>query len=74
MIQKGDLIRHKRIPETVIQVVTVTMDPETHNLLVKGIWLDQNQPNGNAECFIRPEDRKNWYMSKPFSQGWRVLG
>lgn len=61
-LKPGDVIRHKAQPKLPIQIVTATIDPETNNLLVKGIYNNiWNAAQGiMTEFFIRPQHMKNW--------------
>ena len=72
MIKSGDLIKHKDSLDVAIQVTYSTVDPETSNFLVKGIWINQGQVQSYpittnqykagvpAEFFIKPEHLENW--------------
>jgi hypothetical protein len=65
MIKPYDVIKHKASMDVAIQVFFTSVDPETGNTLVDGIWLNQGYVetmpiNCRAEFFIRPEHLKNW--------------
>jgi len=81
MIKSGDVIKHKASMDVAIQVFYSTVDPETTNILINGVWINQGQvdtftirtkrfPIGvPAEFFIKPEHLKNWLKCrKPDAQ------
>jgi hypothetical protein len=81
MIKQGDVIKHVRNIDVAIQVMYTSVNPETKNLWVKGIWLNQGfvkswvinsrkYPAGiPVELDITEEQSSNWLKcSSPFAK------
>lgn len=72
MINQGDIIKHKAAMDIAIQIISARTNPETENIEVRGIWINQGQtisyiintkeyPAGiPAEFIIKPNHLCNW--------------
>lgn len=65
MIKSGDIIKHKNFMDVAVQVLFTTTNPETGNIEISGVWINQGQvktysTNQLAYFIVKKEDLSNW--------------
>jgi len=84
MIKSGDVIKHEAFLDVAVQVHTVSKNPETGDISITGMWINQGQVrtyviNEPASFSIKEKHIENWSLcEKPTStfvrnEKWRSL-
>lgn len=65
MIKQGDIIKHKAFMDVAVQIINTTTNPETQDIEVRGIWINQGQVssfvlNQVTTFIIKKEHLSNW--------------
>jgi hypothetical protein len=84
MIKSGDVIKHKNFTDVAIQVMFVSVHPNTNDIEISGVWINQGQTqtysiNEPAKLQIKEKHLSDWLKcSKPKStfirnEEWKEL-
>lgn len=78
MIKSGDIIKHNAFMDIAVQVFFINNNPETEEIEISGVWVNQGQVNTYcinepAKFTIKKHELSNWMKClKPKSDLIRI--